>query len=81
MIVVATPMRSRRGHEIVAPMSNTEPLRMCIAVDRGAAPVRGRVIADRGAERAFTGWTELFAALEAVIADDNENGGARAQDL
>ena len=73
-------MPSRRGREIVRPMPTTEPLRMCIAVDRAAAPVRGRVIADRGWERAFTGWTELFVAIQAVIADDNK-GEAGAQDL
>jgi hypothetical protein len=62
-------------------MPTTEPLRMCIAVDRAAAPVGGRVIADRGWERAFTGWTELFAAIQAVIADDKDKGEMSAQDL
>jgi hypothetical protein len=54
-------------------MSTTEPLRMRIDMDRGSAPVTGSVTADRGSERAFAGWTELFAALQAVIADDNNN--------
>lgn len=58
-------------------MSTAEPLRLCIAVDRGAAPVSGRVLAACGTERQFTGWTELFTALEAVIADDNNKGGSR----
>jgi len=60
-------------------MSAAEPLRMCIAVDRCAAPVSGRVIPDGGPQRAFSGWTELFAALHAVIADDHDQraGGPR----
>jgi hypothetical protein len=62
-------------------MSTTEPLRMCIAMDRGAVPIRGRVTADLGWERRFSGWTELFTALQAVITEDNDKGGTRAQDL
>lgn len=55
-------------------MGATEPLTMCIAVDRRAMPVSGRVIPASGSERAFTGWMELFTALQAVLADDDEKG-------
>jgi hypothetical protein len=53
-------------------MSIEEPLRLSIAVDRGSVPVSGRLTAGGGAERAFQGWTELFAALQAAIAGDHE---------
>jgi hypothetical protein len=52
-------------------MSIEEPLRLSIAVDRDAAPVSGRVIAAGGSERAFSGWTELFAALQVAIAGND----------
>jgi hypothetical protein len=54
---------------------------MCIAMERGAGPVSGRVIADRGSEREFTGWMELFTALQAVIADDEPKGEVGVQDF
>ncbi|MGH2894217.1 MAG: hypothetical protein ACRDPM_13285 [Solirubrobacteraceae bacterium] len=53
-------------------MADTDPLRMCITVDRAAIPVSGRVIAEPGSARQFTGWTELFAALQALIEADEQ---------
>lgn len=55
-------------------MSTSEPVRVCIAADREAVPVTGRVIPERGAERQFTGWMELFAALQVVLVDGGEEG-------
>jgi hypothetical protein len=62
-------------------MPTQDALRVCIDVDRRSLPVSGRVLTEHGSARCFTGWTELFTALEAVIADDNERGDTRAQDL
>lgn len=70
MTVVATTMRARPGRAMFPRVSTTDPLRMSIAVDRGAVPVSGRVVPEDGAERDFTGWTELFAALRAAVEDD-----------
>jgi hypothetical protein len=76
MIVVAPTMRSRRIRDSVPAMPNAQPLQIGIAVERRAAPVSGRVVTDRGPERRFTGWTELFAALQAVIAEANHQEGS-----
>jgi hypothetical protein len=54
----------------VGAVSIAEPLLLRVEVDREARPVSGRVASDDGALRAFAGWTELFAALQAAIADD-----------
>jgi hypothetical protein len=62
-------------------MPTTEPLRLSIAVDRGASPVTGRLIAGGGAERSFAGWTELFAALQVAIAADEDEEEADAEAL
>jgi hypothetical protein len=59
-------------------MSAGEALQLCVEIDRDASPVSGRVAAGHGAERrAFIGWTELFAALQAAIADDHHKEGTR----
>jgi hypothetical protein len=54
-----------------------EPIRLRVEVDRDLTPVTGRVVAEDRRERPFAGWTELFAALEALIADD-ESGQQRS---
>ncbi|MGZ4200743.1 MAG: hypothetical protein ACXVRH_01660 [Thermoleophilaceae bacterium] len=38
-----------------------------MTVDRDVTPISGQVAAGGGRERPFAGWTELFAALQAVI--------------
>lgn len=70
--MVAPTMRRPRRGAIVAAMSATEPLRLCVDVDRRVSPVSGRVTAPGASELAFAGWTELFAALQAAIAQDQE---------
>ena len=62
-------------------MATAEPLRMSITLDRGAVPVSGCLTPRRGPERAFNGWTELFAALQAAIADGNTKEEVGGQDL
>ena len=62
-------------------MAIAEPLRMSITLDRGAVPVSGCLTPRGGPERAFTGWTELFAALQTAIAEDNIEEEVGGQDL
>ena len=61
-------------------MANTERLRLRVDVDRDASPITGHVATGRGPDRSFVGWTELFAVLQAVVAerDDNREPGAQA---
>jgi hypothetical protein len=64
-------------------MSGTEPLHLHVEIDPGVSPVSGRVTVG-GDERPFTGWTELFAALQATVTDDqigrDGSGSATAED-
>jgi hypothetical protein len=48
------------------------PQGLCIRVDveRDADRIHGHVVTEDGPARPFAGWTELFAALQTVIADD-----------
>ncbi|HEY7630571.1 MAG TPA: hypothetical protein VH817_07720 [Thermoleophilaceae bacterium] len=54
-------------------MGTNEPLRLAIAVDRDVTPVSGLVTTPDGPERPFAGWTELFAALQAAIAAEEDS--------
>ncbi|HEY7137723.1 MAG TPA: hypothetical protein VIB48_21900 [Acidimicrobiia bacterium] len=50
-------------------MANTERLRLLVDLDPDARPISGHVAAGSGPEQAFVGWTELFAVLQAVVAE------------
>jgi hypothetical protein len=63
-------------------MPVTDPLQMCVRIERGVSPVSGCVVLGHSSTRVFIGWTELFAVLETAVADDNTKGEAgAAQDL
>jgi hypothetical protein len=51
-------------------VSAGEPLQVRVEIDREASPISGRIAVDGSAERAFAGWTELCAAIDAAIAFD-----------
>lgn len=57
-------------------MPATEPLCLRIEFDPGTTPVSGRLAAGVGAPSTFSGWTELFAALQAAIAEPALTSGA-----
>jgi hypothetical protein len=74
-------MRTRHETTSVRRVANTERLRLRVDVDREASPITGHVATGTGPDRAFVGWTELFAVLQAVVAhrdDDNRQRGAEA---
>jgi hypothetical protein len=48
-------------------MPATERINVSLDIDRGTVPITGRLVAAGVAERPFTGWTELFSALETAI--------------
>jgi hypothetical protein len=50
-------------------VSASQQLHLRVAVDRDASPISGQVTAGKSPTRSFAGWTELFAALQAAIAD------------
>jgi hypothetical protein len=68
--VVATTRRRRPAQAIVAAMPTAEPFRARVEIDRGVTPISGRIAAEGAAERPFSGWTELCAALDAALAGD-----------
>jgi hypothetical protein len=61
-------------------MANTERLRLHVDVDPQTSPITGHVATGTGPDRTFVGWTELFAVLQAVVADrdDDRERGAEA---
>ncbi len=69
MIVVAPTMRGGRRDANVAGVCSAKELHLRVTVDRDATPISGQVAAGGGRERPFAGWTELFAALQAVIGE------------
>jgi hypothetical protein len=74
-------MRSPAPRAIVPPVSTGDPLRLSIDVVRSVTPVSGTVATAGGAARAFAGWTELFAALQAIIVNDRPEGDPDAQNI
>jgi hypothetical protein len=62
-------------------VSRSESLQLRVEVERGISPISGLVALERGPERPFAGWTELFAALEAAVADDQEKEKTDAENL
>ncbi len=50
-------------------MSAGQSLRIEVEIEIETAPVSGRCCQEGGASRLFTGWTELFAALDAAVTD------------
>jgi hypothetical protein len=50
----------------------SEPLPLRVEVDRESELVTGLVSSADGPTRPFTGWTELFTALQEAIADDRQ---------
>jgi hypothetical protein len=50
-------------------MSSGQSLRIEVEIDVETSPVSGRCGQEGGSSRPFTGWTELFAALDAAVAD------------
>jgi hypothetical protein len=51
-------------------MPSAEPFRACVEIDPDVTPISGRIVVVGDAERAFSGWTELCAALDAALAGD-----------
>jgi hypothetical protein len=51
-------------------MPIAEPFRACVEIDRDVTPISGRIAVVGDAERPFSGWTELCAALDAALAGD-----------
>lgn len=72
MIVVATTMRNSLSRCKVTTVPVSNALRLCVYVDRGAAPVAGHVVIGCRDERGFTGWTELFSILQAAATELGE---------
>lgn len=75
-------MRARGAGAMVGAVLRSEPLQLCVEVDRDVSPVTGRVAVACGPERRFAGWTELFSALQAAIAgdlDEEETTDAEAE--
>jgi hypothetical protein len=50
-------------------MPPTKRINLSLDIDRDTVPISGRLAAAGVTERPFTGWTELFAALETAIGD------------
>ena len=57
------------------PMASGQSLRIEVEVDIETSPVSGRCGQEGGSSRLFTGWTELFAALDAAVADARLEAG------
>jgi hypothetical protein len=49
------------------------PTRIVVELNRGAAPITGRIHARAQASRPFTGWTGLFASLRAAAGEGTES--------
>lgn len=84
--MVPTTRRRRSARAIVAAMPTAEPFRVCVEIERDVMPISGRIAVEGAAERPFSGWTELCAALDAALAGDRarhptEEGSPDAQVL
>lgn len=56
-------------------MSSGQSLRIVVEIDIETSPVSGGCCQEAGPARPFTGWTELFAALDAAVADARLEAG------
>lgn len=56
-------------------MTSGQSLRIEVEIDIETSPVSGRCCQEQGPPRSFTGWTELFAALDAAVADARLGAG------
>ena len=65
--VVPPTMPRARAVPIMAPMSEPGQAHFKLAIAVSAEPIRGTVSSAGPATRPFTGWMELFAALEAAV--------------
>lgn len=50
-------------------MASSEPLQIEIQIDPRVSPISGRWCQQGSQPRPFTGWTELFAALDVAVSD------------
>lgn len=55
-------------------MPVAESLSLRIEFDLGTTPVSGRLAAGLGPPTSFSGWTELFAALQTAVAEKAAKG-------
>ncbi|MCW3065656.1 MAG: hypothetical protein JWN32_2828 [Solirubrobacterales bacterium] len=62
-------MRRPAGPTSIAGMSGAARLVVTLELDVSEHPVRGRVRLDDDSARAFSGWSELFAVLQAVTSE------------
>jgi hypothetical protein len=62
-------------------MYATNSAQMHVEVDLDSDPIAGRLCADGATIRRFSGWTELFASLEATLADLRTNSSAPRDDM
>jgi hypothetical protein len=60
-------MRGAGRGASIGTVNAREPLRVSLEFAPGAEPASGTVRAPGRPDRAFAGWTELFAALEATL--------------
>lgn len=56
-------------------MPTGQSLRIAVEIDIETSPVSGRCCQEPGPPRSFTGWTELFATLDAAVADARLEAG------
>ena len=50
-------------------MAQDDRLQIGIEIDLGASPISGRFCAEGNPQQPFTGWTELFSALDKALSN------------
>lgn len=63
-------MRGHRVRTIVSVVRSGEPLRFQIEIQTTGPTITGRWSLEGRSPRTFTGWTELFAALDAAVSGE-----------